>query len=87
MGKTHLAVGLGLKAIEHGYRVLRTIAAALVAALTRALGESRLDDNRKVLLVPMWYATSSIGRRSMLYRARSSHLDMDRRVLSRPPDP
>src|SRR5438309_60982 len=29
VGKTHLAVGLGLKAIEHGYRVLFTTAAAM----------------------------------------------------------
>ena len=44
VGKTHLAVGLGLKAIEHGYRVLFTTAAVLIAALTRALAEGRLDD-------------------------------------------
>ena len=31
VGKTHLAVGLGLKAIEHGYRVLFTTAAAMIA--------------------------------------------------------
>ena len=30
VGKTHLAVGLGLKAIEHGYRVLFTTAAAML---------------------------------------------------------
>ena len=30
VGKTHLAVGLGLKAIEHGYRVLFTTAAVLL---------------------------------------------------------
>ena len=30
VAKTHLAVGLGLKAIEHGYRVLFTTAAVLI---------------------------------------------------------
>jgi DNA replication protein DnaC len=52
VGKTHLAVGLGLKAIEHGYRVLFTTAAVLIAALTRALAEGRLDDKLKVYTVP-----------------------------------
>jgi len=52
VGKTHLAVGLGLKAIERGYRVLFTTAAVLIAALTRALAEGRLDDKLKVYTVP-----------------------------------
>jgi DNA replication protein DnaC len=34
VGKTHLAVGLGLKAIEHGYRVFFTTAATMIATLT-----------------------------------------------------
>jgi len=37
-------VGLGLKTIEHRYRVLFTTAAALITGLTRALVEGRLDD-------------------------------------------
>ena len=44
VGKTHLAVGLGLKAIEHGYRVLFTTAAAMLTTLTKALSEGRFDD-------------------------------------------
>ena len=35
VGKTHLAVGLGLRAIERGYRVLFTTAAAMIATLDR----------------------------------------------------
>src|SRR6266481_679818 len=52
VGKTHLAVGLGLKAIERGYRVLFATAAVLMAALTHALAEGRLDDKLKVYTVP-----------------------------------
>src|SRR5258705_5161100 len=52
VGKTHLAVGLGLKAIEHGYRVLFTTAAALITSLTRALTEGRLHDRLKAHPVP-----------------------------------
>ena len=37
-------------AIEHGYRVLFTAAAVLIAPLTRALGKGRLDD--KLYIVP-----------------------------------
>ena len=40
VGKSHLAIGLGLKAIERGYRVLFTTAAAMIATLTRALTEN-----------------------------------------------
>jgi len=52
VGKTHLAVGLGLKAIEHGYRVLFTTAAAMIGTLTRALSENRLDEKLKMYTVP-----------------------------------
>ena len=52
VGKTHLAVGLGLKAIEHGYRVLFTTAAAMLTTLTKALNEGRFDDKLKVFTIP-----------------------------------
>ena len=41
VGKTHLAVSLGLKAIEAGYRVLFTTAANLIEKLTKAHAEGR----------------------------------------------
>src|SRR5712675_3202723 len=44
VGKTHLAVGLGLKAIEHGYRVLFTTAAGMIGTLSKALAEGRLEE-------------------------------------------
>ena len=52
VGKTHLAVSLGLKAIEAGYRVLFTTAAHLIATLTKAHGEGRLDEKLKVFTTP-----------------------------------
>ncbi len=61
VGKTHLAVGLGLKAIEHGYRVLFTTAAILIAALTKALAEGRLDDKLKVYTMPRLLIVDEIG--------------------------
>jgi DNA replication protein DnaC len=61
VGKTHLAVGLGLKAIERGYRVLFTTAAALIASLTRALTEGRLDDRLKVYTMPRLLIIDEIG--------------------------
>ena len=47
VGKTHLAVSLGLKAIESGYRVLFTTAAHLIATLTKAHAEGRLDESSR----------------------------------------
>jgi DNA replication protein DnaC len=61
VGKTHLAVGLGLKAIECGYRVLFTTAAALITSLTRALSEGRLDDRLKVYTMPRLLIIDEIG--------------------------
>jgi DNA replication protein DnaC len=61
VGKTHLSVGLGLKAIEHGYRVLFTTAAAMIATLTRALAKGRLEDKLKVFGVPRLLLVDEIG--------------------------
>jgi DNA replication protein DnaC len=61
VGKTHLAVGLGLKAIEQGYRVLFTTAAAMMTALTRALAEGRLEDKLKTYTVPRLLIIDEIG--------------------------
>jgi DNA replication protein DnaC len=61
VGKTHLAVGLGLKAIEHGYRVLFTTAAAMLTTLSRAHVEGRLEDKLKVFTVPRVLIVDEIG--------------------------
>lgn len=61
VGKTHRAVGLGLKAIERGYRVLFTTAAAMIGALTRAASEGRLDDRLKLYTVPRLLIIDEIG--------------------------
>lgn len=61
VGKTHLAVGLGLKAIERGYRVLFVTAAGLIATLTRALSEGRLDERLKLYTVPRLLIIDEIG--------------------------
>jgi DNA replication protein DnaC len=61
VGKTHVAVGLGLKAIERGYRVLFTTASAMIATLAKALGEGRLDEKIKVYTVPRLLIIDEIG--------------------------
>jgi DNA replication protein DnaC len=61
VGKTHLAVGLGLKAIQHGYRVLFATAAAMIATLTKALGENRLEEKLKLFTVPRLLVIDEIG--------------------------
>src|SRR5512138_1696770 len=61
VGKTHLAVGLGLKAIEHGYRVLFTTAAAMIGALSKALIEGRLEEKLKHYGVPRLLVIDEIG--------------------------
>jgi DNA replication protein DnaC len=61
VGKTHLAVSLGLKAIEHGYRVLFSTAAHLIAVLTKAHAEGRLDERLKFYTTPRLLIVDEIG--------------------------
>lgn len=61
VGKSHLAVGLGLKAIEAGYRVLFCTAAGLIANLTKALAEGRLEEKLKLYTVPRLLIIDEIG--------------------------
>lgn len=51
VGKTHLAVSLGLKAIEAGYCVFTT-AASLIEKHTKAHGEGRLEEKLKLYTAP-----------------------------------
>jgi len=61
VGKSHLAVALGLKAIESGYRVLFSTAANLIATLTKAHAEGRLDEKLKFYTTPRLLIIDEIG--------------------------
>lgn len=61
VGKTHLAVGLGLKAIELGYRVFFTTAANMITNLSKAVHEGRLEEKLKVYTVPRLLIVDEIG--------------------------
>lgn len=61
VGKTHLAVGLGLKACAHGYRTMFVTAANLTATLVRAHHENRLDEKLKQLVQPKLLIIDEIG--------------------------
>lgn len=61
VGKTHLAVALGIKAIEAGYRVLFVTAAHLIANLTRAMAEGKLEDKLKLYTAPRLLIIDEIG--------------------------
>jgi DNA replication protein DnaC len=63
VGKRHLAIGLGLKAIERGDRVWCTTAAAMLATLTRALAENRLEDKLTRSTIPRWLIIDAMGSR------------------------
>lgn len=61
VGKTHLAVSLGLKAIAAGYRVLFTAAAHLITTLTKAHAEGRLEEKLKFFTTPRLLIIDEIG--------------------------
>jgi len=61
VGKTHLSVALGLKAIEAGYRVLFTTAANLIATLTKAQADGRFEEKLKMFTTPRLLIIDEIG--------------------------
>lgn len=61
VGKTHLAVALGMKACEQGRRVLFSTAMGLIASLGKALAENRLEDKLKLLTQPHRLIVDEIG--------------------------
>jgi DNA replication protein DnaC len=61
VGKTHLAVAVGVRAIMAGYRVLFASATALIAALTKAHNENRFEEKLKLYTVPKLLIVDEIG--------------------------
>ncbi|MBV8452216.1 MAG: IS21-like element helper ATPase IstB [Deltaproteobacteria bacterium] len=61
VGKTHLAVALGIKACQQGVRTLFITATALITTLGRALAEGRLEERLKVLTQPQLLIVDEIG--------------------------
>src|SRR5580700_9248266 len=61
VGKTHLAVALGMKACEQGVRTLFITATALITTLGKALAEGRLEERLKLLSQPQLLIVDEIG--------------------------
>jgi DNA replication protein DnaC len=60
-GKTHLAIALGLKAVQQGYRTVFTAALPLIAILTKAYAENRLEERLKQYCLPKLLIIDEIG--------------------------
>lgn len=61
VGKTHLAVALGVKAVEAGYSVLFLTLETLMTRLTRAKHENRLERALQQLTYPRLLVLDEIG--------------------------
>ena len=61
VGKTHLSVGLGVKAIEAGYSVVFQTLESLMTRLTRAQHENRLEVILKQLTYPKLLILDELG--------------------------
>jgi DNA replication protein DnaC len=61
VGKTHLAVALGLKACALGYRTLFVSGSGLISTLTKAQSENRLEEKLKQLVQPKLLIVDEIG--------------------------
>jgi len=60
-GKTHLAVSLGRQAIRHNYSVQFVTAATLVAALAKAHGDGRLEEQLTIYARPKLLIIDELG--------------------------
>lgn len=60
-GKTHVAIALGLKAVQQGYRTLCTAALPLIATLTKAYAENRWEERLKHYCLPKLLIIDEIG--------------------------
>jgi DNA replication protein DnaC len=56
-----LAVALGLKAVQQGYRTLFMAAGSLLAALAKAYSENRFEEKLKLYAVPKLLIIDEIG--------------------------
>ncbi len=61
VGKTHLAVALGIKAVEAGYSVLFLTLESLMGRLIRARHENRLDRTLQQLTYPRLLILDELG--------------------------
>lgn len=61
VGKTHLAIALGMKAVEAGYSVLFLTLESLMARLVKAFHENRLERSLQQLVYPKVLIVDEIG--------------------------
>jgi DNA replication protein DnaC len=61
VGKTHLAVALGVKAVTEGYRTYFIQAMPLIASLTKAYAENRIEERLKFYCQPKLLIVDEIG--------------------------
>lgn len=72
VGKTHLAIGLGRKAVERGASALFVPALGLVAQLMRAESEGRLEERLTQLAKPKLLILDELGY--LPFERRAAHL-------------
>lgn len=61
VGKTHLAIGLGLKAIATRYRVYFTTATGMVSSLLKSFEENKFDHRLKTYTAPALLIIDEVG--------------------------
>jgi DNA replication protein DnaC len=61
VGKTHLSISLGIKAVEAGYSVLFLTLESLMTRLVRAQQENRLERSLKQLVYPKLLIIDEVG--------------------------
>jgi DNA replication protein DnaC len=60
-GNTHVAIGLGLKAVQQGHRTLLTSALSRIATLPKASADHRFEDRLQRYAVPKLLMSDELG--------------------------
>lgn len=87
VGKTHLAVALGMSVCAQRLRTMFTTAAGLITNLVQALYENRLEERLKVLTQPKLLIIDEIGYIPIDRRGRQPVLPVDLAALREGLDP
>ncbi len=61
VGKTHLAIALGIEAIKNGYKTLFITAQSLITLIAKAHSENKLEERLKSLCQPKLLVIDEIG--------------------------
>lgn len=88
VGKTHLAIGLGIMTVELGHKVYFTTVIDMARRLTKAVQENKLHREMKALIAPKLLIIDEVGylnldstQASLLFQVICKRYDADKSII------